>query len=37
MAESFEEDLAMKPLPLPDLTKMRQVLLDSFPYDLWGQ
>lgn len=35
IAESFEEALAMKPLPLPDLTKMRQDLLDSFPYDLW--
>lgn len=35
IAESFEEALTMKPLPLPDLTKMRQDLLDSFPYDLW--
>ena len=35
IAESFEEALTMKPLPLPDLTKMRQDLLDSFPYDVW--
>lgn len=37
IAESFEEALTMKPLPLPDLTKMRQDLLDSFPYDLWDK
>lgn len=35
IAESFEDALTMKPLPLPDLTKMSQDLLDSFPYDLW--
>lgn len=35
IAESFEEALTMKPLPLPDFSKMRQDLLDSFPYDLW--
>lgn len=37
IAESFEEALTMKPLPLPDLSKMRQDLLDSFPYNLWEQ
>ena len=37
IAESFEEALTMKPLPLPDFSKMRQDLLDSFPYDLWEQ
>lgn len=37
IAKSFEEALTMKPLPLPDLSKMRQDLLDSFPYDLWEQ
>ena len=37
IAESFEEALTMKPLPLPDHTKMRQDLIDSFPYDLWEQ
>lgn len=37
IAESFEEALTMKPLPLPDLSKMRQDLLDTFPYDLWEQ
>ena len=35
IAETFEEALKMKPLPLPDLSKLRQGLLDSFPYDLW--
>lgn len=35
IAESFEEALTMDPLPLPDLSKLRQGLLDSFPYDLW--
>lgn len=35
IAETFEEAKAMKPLPLPDLSKMQQDLLDSFPYDLW--
>ncbi len=35
VAESFEEALKMEPLPLPDFSKMRQGLLDSFPYDLW--
>lgn len=35
IAESFEEALTMEPLPLPDLSKMRQDLLYSFPYDLW--
>lgn len=37
IAETFEEALTMKPLPLPDFTKMRQDLLESFPYDLWEQ
>lgn len=37
IAESFEEALTMKPLPIPDFSKMRQDLLDSFPYDLWEQ
>lgn len=35
IAETFEEALTMKPLPLPVLSKMQQGLLDSFPYDLW--
>jgi pyruvyltransferase len=35
IAETFEEALKMKPLPLPDFSKLRQGLLDSFPYDLW--
>lgn len=36
IAETFEEAKTMKPLPLPDLSKMRQDLLNSFPYDLWN-
>jgi pyruvyltransferase len=35
IAETFEEALTMEPLPLPDLKKMQQDLLDTFPYDLW--
>ena len=35
IAESFEEALHMTPPPLPDLSGLRQGLLDSFPYDLW--
>lgn len=35
IAESFEEALKMEPQPLPDLSKMRQDLFDTFPYDLW--
>ena len=35
IAETFEEARTMDALPLPDLSKMRQDLLDSFPYDLW--
>ena len=35
IAETFEEALTMKPQPLPDLSGLRQGLLDTFPYDLW--
>lgn len=35
IAGSFEEALRMKPLPLPDLSGLRQGLLNTFPYDLW--
>ena len=35
IAESFAEALNMTPPPLPDLSGLRQGLLDSFPYDLW--
>lgn len=35
IAESFEEALKMEPLPIPNLTELRQGLLESFPYDLW--
>ena len=35
IAESFEEALRLEPLPLPDLSGLRQGLLESFPYDLW--
>lgn len=35
IAESIEEAITMDAPPLPDLKKMQQGLLDSFPYDLW--
>ena len=35
ISESFEEALNREPLPIPDLSELRQGLLDSFPYDLW--
>ena len=35
IAESFEDALKVEPLPLPDLSGLRQGLLNSFPYDLW--
>ena len=37
IANNFEEALTMEPLPLPDLSKLSQGLLDTFPYDLWEQ
>ena len=36
IATSYEEAMQMEPLPLPDLSKMQQGLLDTFPYDLWN-
>ena len=36
IAESFEESLDREPLPIPDLSELRQGLLDSFPFDLWN-
>lgn len=35
IADTFEEAKKMSPLSIPDLTKLQQGLLDSFPYDLW--
>lgn len=35
IANTFEEAKDMSPLPIPNLTKLQQGLLDSFPYDLW--
>ncbi|MBP3195500.1 MAG: polysaccharide pyruvyl transferase family protein [Butyrivibrio sp.] len=34
-AKSIEEALAMEPMPLPDLSVLREKLMDVFPYDLW--
>ena len=34
-SESLEDALEMEPLPLPDLSKLQQGLMESFPYDLW--
>ena len=36
IAESFAEAKKKEPLPLPELSRLRQGLLDSFPYDLWN-
>lgn len=35
VASSIEEALEMDPMPLPELSKMRKDLLNSFPYDLF--
>lgn len=35
IANSIEEALSMEPMDLPDLTNMRNDLINSFPYDLW--
>ena len=37
MAKTIDEALAIEPMPLPDLSVMREKLLAVFPYDLWGQ
>ncbi|KRN33110.1 polysaccharide pyruvyl transferase family protein [Liquorilactobacillus mali] len=36
-ARTLDEALRLKPMDLPDLTKMREALLSSFPYDLWSR
>lgn len=35
IAETFEEAMQMKPLPLPDLKALQEGLIKTFPYDLW--
>lgn len=35
MASSVSEALKMKPMELPDLSKMQEELIRVFPYDLW--
>lgn len=35
IAASVEEALSMIPAPLPQLSDMRQQIMDCFPYDLW--
>ena len=35
VANSLQEALEIDPMPLPDLEKIREKLLESFPYDLW--
>lgn len=35
IARSLEEAFLMEPMPIPDLDKMQEGLLNSFPYDLW--
>lgn len=36
MARTIEEAITMEPMPLPDLSEMRERLMAAFPYDLWG-
>ncbi|MCI6187320.1 MAG: polysaccharide pyruvyl transferase family protein [Spirochaetia bacterium] len=35
MASSLEEALMMDPMEIPELSKMQEALLDSFPYDIF--
>ena len=35
IARTVEEALKMKPAPLPDLSELRNNILEAFPYDLW--
>lgn len=37
IAKSLEEAIEMEPMPLPDLTELREKLMTAFPYDLWEQ
>ena len=37
VATSLEEAMNITPMPLPDLTEMREKLIEAFPYDLWKQ
>lgn len=37
IAETFEEALKMEPMPLPNLKKLQDGLMKTFPYDLWEQ
>ncbi len=36
IATSIEEALKQEPLPLPLLKPLQDMLMDSFPYDLWS-
>ncbi|MCD7954219.1 MAG: polysaccharide pyruvyl transferase family protein [Lachnospiraceae bacterium] len=35
VARSLEEAIKMEPMQLPELDRMRENLLEAFPYDLW--
>lgn len=35
LSDTYEEALKVTPPPIPDLNKLQQGLLDTFPYDLW--
>lgn len=37
IARTMEEAIEMEPMPLPDLTGLREKLMTAFPYDLWEQ
>jgi len=36
VADTFEQALTMEPQALPDLSRLQQGLLATFPYDLWN-
>ncbi|MCD7789592.1 MAG: polysaccharide pyruvyl transferase family protein [Bacteroides thetaiotaomicron] len=35
VASSIQEALEMEPMPLPDLSDLRDQIMNAFPYDLW--
>lgn len=37
MANTIKEALSMEPMELPNLSLMRERLIEVFPYDLWGK
>lgn len=35
-ANTLEEAMNMEAMPLPDISRLREKLMDAFPYDLWA-